>query len=420
MSDHALAGDEETSDLDQTCMPESPTRSRWISRILPLILFVVMAVGLAMKYQAVIFVDNRYVALVFGVVLSIFLSLLPAMICVMQNTTRRRQLNRLVALKRFAVGRSTYFQTALTSVDMMLTGAVDADFEAPLFVYFFIVFMGFVAFLIGYSAQELFSVKSVILGGFHRTTDPDFETYQIGTFCVMAMAFIAAYVYSLGRLLDRVNNNDLYPISLYYYAVRVVIACAAAAVVRHTADVYGGLDSSPVLLLVAFGIGFAPDLFIIAMTRRAFHVMKIWGSRDDPAPATRPSSLTLLMIDDLSRDKVDRLSELGIDNAQILARQNPFLLLPRLPYELGLLVDWIGQAQLYVLVKDEKLAALRKIFIRDVFDLYVRLQCDAARLPVCTTLGITEVEVLALVRQLDEDPSFARLREVRAALVPKP
>ena len=418
MSGHALSGDEETSAVDQPATPDSSTRSRWISRILPLILFVIVVVGLATNYRAVIFAENRYIAIVFGVVLSVFLSLLPAMICVVQNTTRRRQLNRLIALKQFPVSGSTYFRTALTSVDMMRTGAVDADFEAPLFVWFFVVFMGFLAFLIGYGFQELFGIQSVILGGFHRSTDTDFQNYQIGTFCVMAMAFIAAYVYSLGRLLDRVNNNDLYPISLYYYAVRVVVACTAAAVVRHTADVYGGLDGNPVLLLVAFGIGFAPDMFIVAMTRRGFQALKNWGSRDDPAPTTRPRSLTLLMIDDLSRDKIDRLSEPGIDNAQILARQNPFLLLPRLPYDLGLIVDWIGQAQLYVLVKDEKLAALREIFIRDVFDLHVRLQCDHARPAICTALGISDAEAAALVRQLDEDPSFARLREVRVALVP--
>jgi hypothetical protein len=122
MSGHALSGDEETSAVDQPATPDSSTRSRWISRILPLILFVIVVVGLATNYRAVIFAENRYIAIVFDVVLSVFLSLLPAMICVVQNTTRRRQLNRLIALKQFPVSGSTYFRTALTSVDMMRTG----------------------------------------------------------------------------------------------------------------------------------------------------------------------------------------------------------------------------------------------------------------------------------------------------------
>lgn len=63
-------------------------------------------------------------------------------------------------------------------------------------------------------------------------------------------------------MLDRVNNNDRYPISLCYYADGIVIACAATAVMHHTADLFG-LESTSLLLLVAFGIGFAPDLFIL-------------------------------------------------------------------------------------------------------------------------------------------------------------
>jgi hypothetical protein len=171
-------------------------------------------------------------------------------------------------------------------------------------------------------------------------------------------------------------------------------------------------------VLVAFGIGFAPDLFILAITRRAFQALKIWGARGEPDAKSRPTSLLLLTIDDLSRDKIDRLNELGIDSAQVLARQNPFLLLPRLPFDLNLIVDWIGQAQLYVLVKDEKLALLRNLFVRDSFDLYMRLEDDACRAAVCQVLGISDQDAKLLMRQLEADPSFARLKEVRAALVP--
>jgi hypothetical protein len=417
MSEHTISHDDAPIERSRPATADSNEPSRWLYRILPLIIFLVVVTAAAIKYRTMILGDGtQYTPIVFAFVLSIFLSLLPPMICVVQNITRRRQLNRLVNLKPFAVSRSTYFRTALTFVDGIRTGAIDADFEAPLFVYFIITFIGFAAFLIGYNFQTEFHIPSVLLGGLHKPTDTDYDYYQSGTFCVMATAFIASYVYSLGRLLDRVNNNDLYPISLYYYAVRVVIACAAAAIFRHAAASFG-LENASLLLVVAFGIGFAPDLFIVAISRRAFQAVKIWGSRDDPS-GTRPTSLPLLMIDDLSRDKIDRLNELGIDSAQVLARQNPFLLLPRLPYDLGLIVDWIAQAQLYALVRDEPLAALRKIYVRDVFDLHVRLQSETARAGICAALGITEAEVAALQLQLEQDPSFARLGEVRRALVP--
>lgn len=419
MSGEAYDTDDTSRAFEPATAADPSSRVRWVSRILPLIIFLIGTVGLAILFwPRIVGGDVGNIPLGFTLILSIFLSLLPAMICVVKNSTRRRQLNRLGNLVGFRVSRTAYYRTAVTYVTTTGTVAVDGDFGPPMFVYFFIVFTGFVAFLIGFAFQNLFIIPSVLLAGLHPLADQaSLKDYQGGTFVVISMAFMSSYIYSLGRLLDRVNNNDLYPISLYYYAARVVIACAVAAVFRHSADAMG-MESSSIMLLIAFGIGFAPDLFIVAVTRRAFQAVKIWGSRDDPASETRPPSLPLLMIDDLSRDKVDRLSELGIDNAQVLARQNPFLLLPRLPYDLGLLVDWIGQAQLYALVKDEALKKLRAIYIRDVFDLRIRLASDTARAEVCAALGIEEVVAASLERQLDQDPSFQRLAEVRHALLP--
>jgi hypothetical protein len=160
-----------------------------------------------------------------------------------------------------------------------------------------LLLVGFLSILIGYHCDQLFKIPSVLLGGLKTESDPNFSTYQRQTFAILATTFFATYIYSLGRLLDRVNNNDLYPVSLYYYTIRVAIAVVVAAVIRHSAEVFG-LNSNPVLLLVAFGIGFAPDLFILAIIRRAFQALKIWGARGEPDAKSRPTSLPLLTIDD--------------------------------------------------------------------------------------------------------------------------
>ena len=240
------------------------------------------------------------------------------------------------------------------------------------------------------------------------------------------MAFFGSYIYTIGRIRDRVNNDDLYPISLYYYTSRIIVACVAAAVLRHTAHIFGSAsntvstelsnDAGPLLLLLGFGIGFAPDLFILTMIRKAFQAMKIWGSRAEPEEKTRPNSLSLLMIDDLTREKIDRLNELEIDSAAVLAQQNPFRLLPRMPYDLSLLVDWIAQAQLYVLVKDDSLQKLRNIYIRHVFDLHIRLNEEQTRRNVCTALGLSEGDAKGILQQLDSDASYLRLQEVEDAM----
>jgi len=44
----------------------------------------------------------------------------------------------------------------------------------------------------------------------------------------------------------------------------------------------------PLLLLLGFDIGFAPDLFILVMTRKAFQAMKIGGVA--PSPGTVQST----------------------------------------------------------------------------------------------------------------------------------
>jgi hypothetical protein len=133
-----------------------------------------------------------------------------------------------------------------------------------------------------------------------------------------------------------------------------------------------------------------------------------------------PSALPLLAIDDLSREKIDRLNEISIDNAQVLAHQNPFLMLPRLPYELSLILDWISQAQLYVLVRDERLKALRGVYVRTIIDLYIRLRNEAGNKAVCDALGMDVTAAPALIQQLEADPYFMQLKELSDALHPAP
>jgi len=296
----------------------------------------------------------------------------------------------------------------------------------PVIAYFLFTVVGFTAIFMGFSYDSLFYVPTVLLGGLQTEngpTDPVYMAFQLQTFVVISMAFIGAYVYTIARILDRINNNDLYPISLYYYSARIIIASAVAMVLRHTIQVLGiaPADSlstylNPWLILMGFIVGFTPDLFIISMSRKVFQALKVWGSRGDPKEGVLPANLPLLMIDDLTREKIDRLNELGIDSAQVLARQNPFLLLPRLPFELSLLNDWIGQAQLYALVREDKMAALRAIFINNIIDLHVRLKNPDSAAAVCAALGRDPKEGAAMLQQLETDVDFTRFLELVQAL----
>jgi len=398
--------------------------------LLPVGIVVAVAIGAAFVVYPILVGDQNgdtsKLTVGFSFTIAVMLAMMPAMICTVQNVSLRRQRGELDALDGTPVSETTLYATAKREIGADAGESwIDNDYIVPSFVYFLICFVGFLAILLGYGRHELFDNAAVFLGGLNDPADKSYTMYQRGTFCIGAMAMAGAYAYALGRILDRISNNDLYPVSLYYYGARIIIACIVAMVLRHTflaLNLVTGSDTSlnPLLLLLGFIVGFAPDLFIIALSRKAFQLIKVWGSRSEPAEEVRPTTLPLLMIDDLTREKVDRLNEIGIDTAQVLAHQNPFMLLPRLPYELSLIVDWISQAQLYALVRDERLKALRGLFIRNIIDLYVRLGHEAAAKPVCEALGLDAAAAPALLQQLEADAYFMQLKELSQALHPAP
>ena len=396
--------------------------------LLPVGIVVAVAIGAAVAVYPTLVGDQTggtsMLTTGFSFALAVMLSMMPAVICTVQNVSLRRQSSELEALEGTGVTDTALYFTAQRTIKADAGETwMDNDYIVPSFVYFLVCFVGFLAIFLGYSRHEMFDLATVFLGGLNDPGATSYTMYQRGTFCVVAMAMAGAYAYALGRILDRINNNDLYPVSLYYYSARIIIACIVAAVLRHSFMVFDfvagtSTDLNPLLLLLGFIVGFTPDLFIIALSRKAFQVIKVWGSRSDPADAVMPSALPLLMIDDLTREKVDRLNEIGIDNAQVLARQNPFMMLPRLPYELSLIVDWISQAQLYALVRDQRLQSLRGLCIRHIIDLHVRLKNEPANQPVCEALGMDVSAAPALIQQLEADPYFMQLKELTNALHP--
>jgi hypothetical protein len=359
-----------------------------------------------------------------GFLASFLLSIIPIAICKVHAQARKRQHSRLMSIPVKRVRDTINYRLADVALRKSIPVCLSREYSGPMLTFTAVILIFWLVLLLSSYAIDSFSRPCLILAGMKLMTAPEvadapLAAYQRGTFVLAGVAFIGAYVYTLGRLLDRLNNNDLYPISFYYYTVRLVVAFLIAVVVRHSAAVF--TENTQLLVLLAFAIGLAPDLFILAMARKAFQTIKVFGHKSDPKRKTRPTALPLLMIDDLTKDKVDRLNELGIDSAQVLACQNPFTIWPRLPYDLGLVVDWIATAQLYDLVKEQTLQALRtKFCVRNIFDLHVRLVTPGSRPEICAALGIQLESAEAVIKQLEEDQSFYRLKELRDALRENP
>jgi len=349
---------------------------------------------------------------------SVIIALLPAAICFSQTVTRKRLINKLKSVNDLQISNTVYYTSASRAFESIVPAAITGDYLFPLFMNIVTNFLLFLAIFVGFTFKGLIDFPNAILLGIQpQTPNFDIAAYQSGTFAVMAAAFLGNYIYTLSQLLSRVNNNDLFPISLHFYSSRSIIAMTTACIMRHSMNALHITDSDAILLL-GFAAGLAPDLLIVALSRRAFQYLKVWSAREDPKPGFQPTSLSLLVIDDLTRDKIDRLSELGIDSAHALSRQNPFIIWAKLPYDLGLIIDWIAQAQLYVIVRDEAMANLRKILITDIFDFIIRLDTDEAA-TILTTAGLNPTAAAGLKKQFSTDEAYKRLLQVRQALLPE-
>jgi hypothetical protein len=353
-----------------------------------------------------------------AMLIAMMMTAVPVCLCLVQGVARGRHLEGLDSFQGTPLSRTLSFRYAYAHICAVKPTNIGYDYVLPMLAFATVVLFGAVAVNCAFLERFYFDSASPVLGGLTAATSgAATEDYQRGTFVAGSFAFLGAYIYVLYRLLQRLNTDDITPIIFYRYAAHIVIAYIVATAVRHSAEAMG-LDSANWLVPVSFVVGFSPDLFVSALTSRILAQLKIFGTREDPATANQPNALPLAMIDELKQSQIDRLSELGIQSAQDLAKSNPFLLEPRVPFELMQITAWIAQAQLYVLVRDQAMAALRALAVPDIFALHQRLQDPAARTATAAAINLPEAAAEALVLQLERDPAFVQLREVRDALIP--
>jgi hypothetical protein len=222
-------------------------------------------------------------------------------------------------------------------------------------------------------------------------------------------------------LLNRINNDDIPPITYYYFTARLLIACLVAGIVRHALAVTGDLlKTEEILFLIPIGfvVGLQPDLGTTWLVEKVSKKLKMSSRQPDPAEGNIPVNLSLLLIEGLTQAKRDRLEELDLDSCQALAGHNPFLIFARTSYQLLHVIDWMGQAQLIVLARDEGIRRLRAIGVRDIFGLEIGLAGDSKG-KIAEAMGIP-VEVAAdLLVYIGKCPAFTRLKEVSFSLAQK-
>jgi len=353
-------------------------------------------------------------------IVAAILAIGPLVACVVQTISRDRQADKLDNVISPAIKNTRYFLLAKANLDSIKPASVsDGDFRAPILLFATIIsfcsllsFMGL--FWPGYLQRPSF----ILIGMYHASNIEDLEQYQAGTLIAASIAFIGAYLALFHRLLGQLNNNDIYPISFHYYSAWLLTAMIIAAIYRHIMTIFGlGPNVEAFVVLISFAIGGLPAPFFSALLHLAFNKLSITGDKDDPAQAALPTNLNLLMIDGLANEKIDRLGELGISDAQVLSCQNPFMLWARLPYDLSLIVDWIGQAQLYVCVREEGLRIARTLGIGDIQKFAAVLGDEKASSDLCDAMHFKPNFVAPLLASLADSPDYVCLKEVKAAML---
>ena len=221
------------------------------------------------------------------------------------------------------VGSTAYYRSAIQFITGIRVTGLEPGYIVPLITLSITVFLFSAIMLAAPWFGQLFKQKGIVLGGSAAISligDAEVSAEQRATFLCAMMAFLGRYVYTIDRLWNRINNNDIYPLSYYYYTARLISAVIVAITLRHSLLMLGLADGKWIVPL-GFAAGIKPDFFVVTLFRRVHQIFKIFGSKYNPEPACRPRDMPLFMLDDLSSEKIDRLSCFGIDSAPALGCQ---------------------------------------------------------------------------------------------------
>ncbi|MDO9006091.1 MAG: hypothetical protein Q7V20_21820 [Aquabacterium sp.] len=287
-----------------------------------------------------------------------------------------------------------------------------------------------------YGEKGVDPVPSFVLGGAYAI-DPagaieNLHRYQAGTAFIGSMAFLGAYLWVIGQVVNRIDNNDMNPSTYYFLSIRILTACLVAALARHIIEgipllrgfVYseGGKDAEFPVGLAIFGflIGWNPALWIQETLLRIGDLIKTQiPSQRWPQKQDLPLNLTLLMLQGMVPDKIDRMNELDIENCQKMASENPIILWIRTAYTLELILDWISQAQLAIRFEGDTFYKLRAVGIRDIFSYGAAISNEQSLDAISEKIGVPKSILLSHASSMLTCPACGRLKALRMALLPE-
>ncbi len=217
---------------------------------------------------------------------------------------------------------------------------------------------------------------------------------------IIAFSFMGAYIWSIQSLFRRLATVDLTPGAFYSVGIRIIFSVFIALLlyywltggnIKSIIDNGNPLNTPSTLALYAFFAGMFPQRVLQYLSDKVMFMNSADSKKSDPLP--------LQMIEGITLFERTRFVEVGITNAQNLAKSNFIELIIRTPFNPREIIDWIGQARLYLYFKDD-ISELRKAGVRTVFNLKTLGQVpDNLKVIAGLTEGIS-IEKLKLVFEL--------------------
>jgi hypothetical protein len=226
---------------------------------------------------------------------------------------------------------------------------------------------------------------------------------------IISMAFSGAYIWSIQNLFRRLSIIDLPPSAYYGLGVRILFAIFVAMMVYYlSASVKSEPVPSASLPVFAFLAGMFPQRALNYIQERVQFPTKNTGMNSNPLP--------LNMIEGINMFQRVRLAEIGIDNGQNLAKYNILEFILRTPFSPRQIIDWIGQARLYLHFTSD-IANLRKAGIRTIFDFKTIGADDNMIKNLSTDTGISVDRLKFVNTIISEDHDIANLEDVANKLL---
>ena len=232
------------------------------------------------------------------------------------------------------------------------------------------------------------------------TLAPDVKNSMFGML-IIAFAFMGSYIWSIQALFRRLATVDLTPGVYYSVGIRIIFSVFMGLLIYYfltdgdieTVIKSGNpLNSPSSLTLYAFFAGMFPQRALQYMQDKVHFMNSNDKMKADPLP--------LQMIEGIDLYERTRFVEVGVDNAQNLAKSNFIELIIRTPFNPREIIDWIGQARLYLYFKND-IVHLRNAGVRTIFNL--------------KTLGEDE-EQLARIALLAKEVPIEKLKLVYAII----